>query len=80
MSVRYDFTGKTILVTGSSRGMGATILEAFARAEQFACCNTSTTPAGKTRRMPKCWRNLRRPVRRYILRMPMSATRAKLKR
>jgi 3-oxoacyl-[acyl-carrier protein] reductase len=30
--VRYDFTGKTILVTGSSRGLGAAILEAFAHA------------------------------------------------
>jgi 3-oxoacyl-[acyl-carrier protein] reductase len=28
--VRYDFSGKTVLVTGSSRGMGAAILDAFA--------------------------------------------------
>ena len=27
--VKYDFTGKVVLVTGSSRGMGAAILEAF---------------------------------------------------
>jgi 3-oxoacyl-[acyl-carrier protein] reductase len=32
MSVRYDFRNKTVLVTGSSRGMGATILDAFASA------------------------------------------------
>jgi 3-oxoacyl-[acyl-carrier protein] reductase len=29
---RFDFAGKTVLVTGSSRGMGASILDAFARA------------------------------------------------
>jgi 3-oxoacyl-[acyl-carrier protein] reductase len=30
--IRYDFTGKCVLVTGSSRGIGAAILEGFARA------------------------------------------------
>jgi 3-oxoacyl-[acyl-carrier protein] reductase len=30
--IRYDFSGKNVLVTGSSRGLGAAILEAFARA------------------------------------------------
>ena len=30
--IRYDFTGKSVLVTGSSRGIGAAILEGFARA------------------------------------------------
>ncbi len=31
--VRYSFPGKIVLVTGSSRGMGAAILEAFAAAD-----------------------------------------------
>lgn len=30
--IRYDFRDKVVLVTGSSRGMGATILESFGRA------------------------------------------------
>ena len=30
--IRYDFSTKTVLVTGSSRGIGAAILEGFARA------------------------------------------------
>ncbi|HYH69536.1 MAG TPA: SDR family NAD(P)-dependent oxidoreductase [Urbifossiella sp.] len=30
--IRYDFAGKAVLVTGSSRGIGAAILTAFARA------------------------------------------------
>lgn len=30
--IRYDFTGKCVLVTGSSRGIGAAILEGFSRA------------------------------------------------
>ena len=30
--VTYDFSGRSVLVTGSSRGMGSVILEAFAKA------------------------------------------------
>src|SRR5262245_37248829 len=32
MVVTFDFRGKVVLVTGSSRGMGATIVEGFAKA------------------------------------------------
>src|SRR5258708_37517753 len=46
MSVRYEFTGKTILVTGSSRGVGATILEAFARAGAVCLLQFFDDPAG----------------------------------
>ena len=37
--VKYSFPGKVALVTGASRGMGATILEAFARAGAVCVLN-----------------------------------------
>jgi 3-oxoacyl-[acyl-carrier protein] reductase len=43
--IRYDFTGKTVLVTGSSRGIGAGILEGFARAGATCILNYFDDPA-----------------------------------
>jgi 3-oxoacyl-[acyl-carrier protein] reductase len=48
--VRYDFTNKNVLVTGSSRGMGAAILEAFAVAGATCAVNYFEDAAGQNRR------------------------------
>jgi 3-oxoacyl-[acyl-carrier protein] reductase len=48
--IRYDFTGKTVLVTGSSRGMGAAIIEAFAKAGAVCLVHFVADPAGQNRR------------------------------
>ncbi len=48
--VRYDFSNKVALVTGSSRGIGAGILEAFARAGAVCLLNYFDDPAGQNRR------------------------------
>ena len=48
--VRYDFKNKNVLVTGSSRGMGAAILEAFAVAGATCVVNYFDDPAGENKR------------------------------
>jgi len=48
--VRYDFAGKVALVTGSSRGMGATILEAFGRAGATCVVNYFNDAESRNRR------------------------------
>jgi 3-oxoacyl-[acyl-carrier protein] reductase len=48
--VRYDFTDKVVLVTGSSRGMGAGVLEAFVRAGAVGCLHFFDDPDGHNHR------------------------------
>jgi 3-oxoacyl-[acyl-carrier protein] reductase len=48
--VNYSFPGKVVLVTGSSRGMGAAILDAFAVAGATCLVNYFDDPDGHNRR------------------------------
>jgi 3-oxoacyl-[acyl-carrier protein] reductase len=48
--VHYDFRGKVVLVTGSSRGMGAAILEQFARAGAVCLLNYFDDSTGHNRK------------------------------
>src|SRR5262249_33767324 len=48
--VKYNFSGKVVLVTGSSRGMGASILEAFGRAGATCIVNYFNDPDGANRK------------------------------
>ena len=48
--ITYQFPNKVALVTGSSRGMGAAILEAFGKAGATCIVNYFADPAGQNRR------------------------------
>jgi 3-oxoacyl-[acyl-carrier protein] reductase len=48
--IKFDFTGKTVLVTGSSRGMGASILEAFAAAGANCLLHYFNDPTGQNKK------------------------------
>ena len=48
--VNFQFPGKVVLVTGSSRGMGAAIIEAFARAGASCVVNYFADPDGANKR------------------------------
>jgi 3-oxoacyl-[acyl-carrier protein] reductase len=50
MMVRYNFANKVVLVTGSSRGMGAAILEGFAAAGAACIVNYFADAGGQNRR------------------------------
>ena len=50
MTTQFNFTGQVVLVTGSSRGMGAAIITAFARAGAACIVNYFADPAGENLR------------------------------
>ncbi len=48
--ITFDFSGKVALVTGSSRGMGAAMVEAFVRARAVSIVHYFDDPSGQNRR------------------------------
>jgi 3-oxoacyl-[acyl-carrier protein] reductase len=48
--IRYDFKGKTVLVTGSSRGIGAAILQAYAQAGATCLLHYFDDPGGENKK------------------------------
>src|SRR5262249_16093789 len=51
--IQYDFRGKTVLVTGSSRGIGAAILTAFSKAGATGLLHYWPDPAGENEKDAK---------------------------
>ena len=49
MSEPFDFTGKVVLVTGSSRGIGAEMIKAFGKRGAKCVVNYFTDPEGKNK-------------------------------
>ena len=51
MTDPLDFSGKVVLVTGSSRGLGAAMIKAFGERGAQCVVNFISDPEGKTKRM-----------------------------
>ena len=49
MTDPFDFTGKVVLVTGSSRGLGAAMVAAFGKRNAHCVVNYVTDPAGQNK-------------------------------
>ena len=49
MADPFDFTGKVVLVTGSSRGLGAAMIKAFGDRGAHCVVNFISDPEGKNK-------------------------------
>ncbi len=58
--IQFDFTGRAVLVTGSSRGIGAAILEHYARAKARCLVNYFADAEGQNRRDAEATQQRRR--------------------
>ncbi len=75
--IRYQFTNKNVLVTGSSRGIGAAILEGFARAGATCLLHYFDDPQGANKRDAEQqavkWRAMNVPVHLFAADVRSSA-------